>query len=104
VQTWKPRPAVGLNPGEPGRGWERVDGEHKVDVGWLKDALVAASQKGMPEVDCGAEDEEWRGEGGQEEEVVEQFPNSVQKVFGGDSSSINGPLPSTRSNTWNSGD
>jgi hypothetical protein len=54
----------------------------------------------MPGDDCGAEDERARGRGGQEEEVVEQFPNSVQKVFGGDSGSINGPLPSTSSNTW----
>ena len=72
-----------IKAGIAGRGWETVDGEHKVDLGWLRVAVDAASQKGMPGAGCGAEGERMRGRGGQEEEVMEQFPNSVQKVLGG---------------------
>lgn len=32
--------------GKTGGGWERVDGEHKVDVGWLKEQVDVQRQKG----------------------------------------------------------
>jgi hypothetical protein len=89
VQTRKPRPTVLTKAGVAGRGWEvRVDGEHKVDVGWLR---VLQAKRECPLLRVVVQwMERTRGRGGRVKEVVEQFPNSVQKVFEGDrySSSI----------------
>jgi len=80
---------------------DRVDGEHKVDVGWLREALVDASQKGYvrSRLRCKSK----RGELDRRKRWWNNFQTASRRSLGG-SRSINGPLPSTRSNTWNSDD
>lgn len=58
----------------------RVDGEYKVDVGWLRVLQAKSRCRLRVVVQCM---ERTRGRGGRVTEVVEQFPNSVQNVFRG---------------------
>ena len=83
-----------------------VDGEHKVDVGWLNEAVDGGSQKGMNGPGWGRRDG-GKGVSWMEEKsggtISKQRPQGLLEADW-DSSSINGPLASTRSNTWNSDD